>query len=425
MIENTESIAYVGDVRLWDATVDLTLPTRQVEALFTLDPDLPAVVVTRDGALFALLSRKVLLLALSRPLGRDLYIKRPVAEIQDFMDRAPLLLPHTLSVAAAVEQALSRPSSLAYEPLLVMRPDGRPRTLAVDLLLRVQSALLDRAMQTKDELLAEVRQGAAELRAALTELEQARDRLVQSEKMAALGQLVAGIAHEINTPIGVALTAATHLGERTSQFSRDFAAGQMKRSDLANYVELAGQSTELLQFNIQRAARLIQSFKQVAVDQASEQRRRFELHDYLDQLVTSLRPEARRLKHTVELDCAPGIEMNSYPGALAQVLSNLVSNAMVHAYPEGVGGAIRVAAEQQGSQVSFSVSDDGRGIPAEDLGRIYDPFFTTRRSAGGSGLGLHIVFNIVSETFRGVIDCRSAAGAGTCFRIEAPLETPE
>jgi signal transduction histidine kinase len=304
--------------------------------------------------------------------------------------------------------------------VLVSAPGKPHRVLAVDLLLRVQSNLLDLAMRAKDTLLDEVQRTAGELRGALDQLGQARDRLVQSEKMVALGQLVAGVAHEINTPIGVALTAATHLGERTQAFNKLVADGQLKRSDLQSYTALAHQSTELLHFNLQRAAQLIQSFKQVAVDQASEQRRDFDLRDYLEQLVISLRPEARKLGHNIALSCEDGIAMSSFPGALAQVLSNLIANAMLHAYPPGASGTIRVIGHGMGENVSVAVEDDGAGIPADHLSRIYDPFFTTKRGSGGSGLGLHIVYNIVNETLHGEITCRSIPASGTIFTVTLP-----
>jgi signal transduction histidine kinase len=420
-----EVISSVGDLQLWDATIEIDQPTRVVEVMFADEVRLPAVIVTQRGAPLGLLSRKVLLSALSRPLGRDIYIKRPIREMQDEMDRDPLILDHDIPIAAAVDRALSRPPASAYEPVLVASPSRAHRILAIDLLLRVQSALLGTAIAAKDKLIDEVQRTAAELRHTLDVLEEARDRLVRSEKMAALGQLVAGVAHEINTPIGVALTSATHLGERTEEFTRNFQEGRMKRTDLQSYVDLAAQSTNLLRFNIQRAAQLIQSFKQVAVDQVSEQRRAFDVKDYLEQLTASLRPEARKLGHTIMLDCSEGIEMASYPGALGQAISNLIANAMVHAYPEGTAGQILVTARRDGDQVTIAVSDTGMGIAEENLARIYDPFFTTRRGAGGSGLGLHIVFNIVTENLHGHIDCTSIVSKGTTFTITAPLDYPE
>ncbi len=419
-LDAIESIATVGDLELWDATIDVGELTLAAEKMMTAMPELPAIVVLKHGKLIALMTRRTLFSQLSRPLGRDIYLKRPITEILVHLDRAPVVLPHDMPIASGVELVLSRSASVAYEPVLVSTPGNPHRVLAIDLLLRVQSSLLDQAMQAKDNLLAEVQRTAVELRTTLDQFNRARDRLVQSEKMVALGQLVAGVAHEINTPIGVALTAATHLGERTQAFNQLVANGQLKRSDLQSYTALAQQSTELLHFNLQRAAQLIQSFKQVAVDQASEQRRNFDLNDYLEQLITSLRPEARKLGHNILLTCPEAIAMSSYPGALAQVISNLIANAMVHAYPEGSSGTIRVIGHDLGEMVSLAVEDDGAGIPEEHRNRIYDPFFTTRRGSGGSGLGLNIVFNIVHETLHGEIACHSTLGHGTTFTITLP-----
>ncbi len=414
----------LGDLQLWDAIVDLATRTGDVEQRFIDDRDLPACIVCAGERIFGVLSRKSLLAALSKPMARDLYIKRPVEKLVAAMDTEPLILPAATTIAAAVEAALSRPREWSYEPVLV-EGGAAPGILEVDVLMRVQSSLLEQAIRAKDELIEEVQRTANELRTALDNLEQARDRLVQSEKMAALGQLVAGVAHEINTPIGVALTAATYLGERTGEFRHVFTENRMKRSDLQAYVDMAGQSADLLRYNIQRAAQLIQSFKQVAVDQASEQHRGFELKSYLEQLITSLAPEVRKAGHSLVMACEEDICLTSYPGALAQVLTNLVSNAIAHAYDRGTAGTIALTAMLDGANAALTVSDNGRGIEPENMSRIYDPFFTTKRGAGGSGLGLHIVFNIVTETLNGHIDCRSTPGLGTSFTVTIPLSIPQ
>jgi signal transduction histidine kinase len=414
----------VGELHLWHASFDAACRTGAIEQRFVADRDLPACVIVDGRCVLGVLSRKSLMAELSKPMGRDIYIKRPVNLLVAAMDTCPLILPAATTVAAAVSAALSRPGERSYEPVLVEDGDI-PGILTVDVLMRVQSSLLEKAIAEKDILIEEVQLTANELRTALEDLERARDRLVQSEKMAALGQLVAGVAHEINTPIGVALTAATHLGERTGEFRQIFAENKMKRSDLQGYVDLAQESAELLQYNIQRAARLIQSFKQVAVDQTSEQHRSFELRSYLEQLIASLAPEVRKGGHRLMLTCDEGIELNSYPGALAQVLSNLVANAIAHAYERGAAGTIALAASEDDANVVLTVADNGRGIEAEDLPKIYDPFFTTKRGSGGTGLGLHIVFNIVTETLKGSIDCRSTPGLGTAFTVTIPVHIPQ
>ena len=409
----------VGELPLWQAIFDLRTKTGDVEKRFISERDLPACVIRDGDRLIGVLSRKSLLAELSKPMARDIYIKRSVDQLLGAMDTAPLILPATTSVAAAVGAALSRPNERSYEPVLIDIGVAL-NILEVDVLMLAQSTMLESAIAEKDNLITEVQRTANELRVALENLEQARDRLVQSEKMAALGQLVAGVAHEINTPVGVALTAATYLGERTAAFEQIFLENRMKRSDLQSYVDLARESAELLRYNIDRAAQLIQSFKQVAVDQTNEQRRTFDLRSYLEQLSTSVAPELRKAGHVLTVSCDDGIEVTSYPGALAQVVTNLVANASTHAYDKGAAGTIAVAASSDGSEVALSVTDDGYGMDQDTLSKIYDPFFTTKRGSGGTGLGLHIVFNIVTDTLKGNIHCRSAPGLGTCFTITIP-----
>jgi signal transduction histidine kinase len=417
--------ATVGELPLWDAIVDSHARTAEVEQYFLGDRDLPACAVRADGRIVGVLSRKNLLAELSKPLGREVYIKRPVSQLLAAIDTEPLILLPETTIAEAIEHALSRRGERSYEPVLVDRGAAAPGVLEVNTLMRVQASLLEQAVLAKDELIQQVQRTADDLRDAMDTLEQARDRLVQSEKMAALGQLVAGVAHEINTPIGVALTAVTHLGERTGEFIRLFAENRMKRSDLQAYVDIARESADLLRYNIQRAAQLIQSFKQVAVDQASEQYRSFDLRSYLVDLIASLAPEVRKAGHSLTMDCPEGIRLTTYPGALAQVLSNLVANAIVHAYDHGAVGTIALTAVPMGAAVALTVSDNGRGIAPENLARIYDPFFTTKRGEGGSGLGLHIVFNIVTERLRGRITCQSVLGTGTSFTATIPMQIPQ
>jgi len=179
-------------------------------------------------------------------------------------------------------------------------------------------------------------------------------------------------------------------------------------------------SGRLILTNLERSNELVQSFKQVAVDQSSEARRSFRVRDYLEDILRSLRPKLKRTPHLVEIDCDPALTLTSYPGALAQVLTNLVLNSVVHAYADGVSGRIGLSAAAYDGGVRLHYSDDGRGIPGEVRQRIFEPFFTTRRSQGGSGLGLHIVYNLVTQRLGGTIAVDSEAGKGTAFTIDIP-----
>jgi signal transduction histidine kinase len=261
---------------------------------------------------------------------------------------------------------------------------------------------------------------------AYQQLLETQDTLIRTEKMASLGGLVAGVAHEINTPVGITLTAASHLSLSTRQIVSQFTSGQIKKSELQDYLHTAEESSVLILSNAERAANLIHSFKQVAVDQTSEARRSFDMNEYLHEVITSLRPKLRRSHTNVEIDCPEGLGMDSFPGALSQVVTNLVMNALLHAYDEDQEGTILLKADAIASQrVRLQICDDGKGIPPENLSRIFEPFFTTKRGSGGSGLGLHIVYNIIFKRLGGHIDVDSTVGVGTRFTLTLPCIAPE
>lgn len=257
------------------------------------------------------------------------------------------------------------------------------------------------------------------------QLKETQTTLVQSEKMASLGRLVAGIAHEINTPVGVILTSASVLRDDTQHFQKCMEAGTVKKSEVLRYTETAVQSAALIQANAERAAWLIQSFKQVAVDQTSEARRTFDLHEYLEEIILSLRPAYKHSPITMQIDCPEKITVDGYPGALSQIITNMVTNSLRHAFEPGQAGAMHISAGIENGMVQIVFSDDGHGIQPEHLERIFDPFFTTKRGAGGSGLGLNIVYNLVTQTLGGTIAVTSTPGHGATFTIAFPRISPE
>jgi signal transduction histidine kinase len=260
-----------------------------------------------------------------------------------------------------------------------------------------------------------------ELSETLSSLKQTQQQLVESAKLASLGQLVAGVAHEINTPVGIGVTAASTLAEETDKIGALYQTGAMKRSDLDNYMAVAATISKLLLSNMDRAATMIQSFKEVAIDQTSEERRTFRLHQYIDEVLLNLSPMMKKHGHAVTVECADGIEIDSYPGALSQVLTNLVMNALLHAFADGIAGmmSIRVGEPDAGS-IELRFSDNGKGIPAENLSKIFDPFFTTMRGRGGSGLGLNIIHTLVTGSLQGQIAVESAVNVGTTFILRFP-----
>ncbi|GAA0250108.1 Sensor histidine kinase RcsC [Methylorubrum aminovorans] len=278
-----------------------------------------------------------------------------------------------------------------------------------------------RQFRTTQELQVETERSEARL----SELRAAQAHLVQAEKLAALSQLVAGVAHEINTPIGLALTTSTAFDHDLARLRRTIASGQIRRSDLTQSVERLAEGAALVFANLTRAADLVHNFKQVAVDQATEDRRRFEVRSWLFELMSTLDPVLRRKGHAVRLACPDGIVLDSYPGALAQIVSNLALNASVHAFDADRPGTLTIDVTRLGeSQIRMVVRDDGRGIPRENLQRIFDPFFTTGRDKGSTGLGLHIVYNLVVSTLRGQITIESEEGVGTQVTIELPAAVP-
>ena len=270
----------------------------------------------------------------------------------------------------------------------------------------------------------ELRQSNAELIEANRNLVETRKQLIQSEKLAALGAMVAGIAHELNTPIGNSMTLASLLKEDTEKLTTAL-AGKLGRSQLTAYLDKTGEAAMILMRSLQQAADLVSSFKQVAVDRASVQRRHFCLRNVVDEILLTLEPGLRRTTHKVVCRIPIGINMDSYPGPLGQVLSNLINNAVLHAFDGRQKGRIEISAEQEGvDQVRIAVRDNGAGIRESHVARVFDPFFTTRLGQGGSGLGLSIVYSLVSDVLGGRIEVSSREGEGSCFTLTLPLVAP-
>jgi signal transduction histidine kinase/ligand-binding sensor domain-containing protein len=256
---------------------------------------------------------------------------------------------------------------------------------------------------------AELSQAKHAAEQALVDLREAQRGLIEVEKMASLGSLVSGVAHEINTPLGVAVTASSMLTDRTARLQRKFDAGELSAAELADFLGTAREASVMVDRNLERAAQLVSSFKQVSIDHHSDERRRFALSDYLRTLLRSLEPNWKRRPITFELDVEEGLDIDSHPGALAQVISNLIQNALVHAFADNEPGTLRLSARPLGAdRVELELADNGRGIPADVLPHVFEPFYTTRRGRGGTGLGLHITYNLVTARLGGQIEVRSS-----------------
>ncbi|MBF0473417.1 MAG: PAS domain S-box protein [Nitrospirae bacterium] len=253
------------------------------------------------------------------------------------------------------------------------------------------------------------------------ELQKSQERLVQSEKMASLGQLVAGVAHEINTPIGIAITSASRLVTLTNLIQAAIDNKNMKKSEFEQYLKDNVQGNDLILRNLNRTADLIRSFKMVSADQTSQEIRKFNLKSYIHDIILSLRPKLKMTKHVIEIHCPDNIELKSNPGAFAQIITNLIMNSLIHAFEVGDIGHIDITCENISGHLILRYNDNGKGVPEEHLKKIFDPFFTTKRGSGGTGLGLNIVFNIVNKNLLGTIRCESVVGVGTTFIMELPI----
>lgn len=271
----------------------------------------------------------------------------------------------------------------------------------------------------------ELAQANAELAATLGNLQRAQDELLRAEKLASLGALVAGIAHELNTPIGNAVTVSSTLLDEQRRFSGKMASG-LTRSALDHFVGVVGEAAQIVERNLYRAAELIGSFKQLAVDQSSYQRRPFDLQDVVREIMLAMAPSIRRTPYRIIEEVPAGLLLDSYPGPLGQILMNLINNALIHAFDGRDSGQVWLRAEAaEPGWIVLSVADDGRGISAENQKRIFDPFFTTRLGQGGSGLGLHVVFSLVVDLLGGRIDVDSSPGSGAIFIVRLPAVAPQ
>jgi signal transduction histidine kinase len=259
-----------------------------------------------------------------------------------------------------------------------------------------------------------------ELEKIVDDLKQAQDRLVQSEKMAALGGLVAGITHEVNTPVGIGVTATSFLAEKLQALSVAYADKTLTPKMLEHFIEEASQGTELLQSNLIRASELIASFKQIAVDQTSEAVRTINLADYLHEVIRSLQPNFKKTHHQIEVNCPDNIVLSCPAGAISQIFTNLLMNSLIHGFEDMEDGLVRITVLDEDDNVDIKYSDNGKGLSPDQLEKLFHPFFTTKRDQGGSGLGTHITYNLVRQTLGGSIQVSSEPGKGLHYHICFP-----
>lgn len=291
----------------------------------------------------------------------------------------------------------------------------------------IERSEAEEEMRALNESLEEkVAERTSTLQQALDNLRATQQSLIQAEKLASLGALVAGIAHELNTPIGNALASVSTLQQQTRDLQKEIQErGAPSRQHFETFMASVGEGGDISQRNLERAASLIRSFKEVAVDQSSARRRRFDLAETVGMVLLTLSPTLKSLPHQVQADIPPNIELDSVPGALEQVVTNLIDNALKHAFTDKRDGRIQIALDSQNAtSVTLSVTDNGVGIPAELLPRVFDPFVSSSFGQGGSGLGLHVAYNLVTGTLGGQVKVESSPASGTRFLLNVPRQAP-
>lgn len=255
----------------------------------------------------------------------------------------------------------------------------------------------------------------------LETLHQYQNQIVETEKMASLGQMVAGVAHEVNTPIGLGVTASTLMQDKLADIQKSFDEKKLTSSQLAKFLTDSKENLGIIYRNLERAASLIRSFKQVAVDQSNENRRQFNMLQLINEVLLSLRPNLKKTQHEVVIDCDAKLEIDSKPGPVNQILINLIMNSLIHAFENIEHGTITISVKVELNRCFINYRDDGSGVPEHIKKRIFDPFVTTKRGEGGSGLGMHLVYNLVTQALNGKISLESTLGHGVDFQIDFPV----
>lgn len=284
---------------------------------------------------------------------------------------------------------------------------------------------LREVQELNESLEARVARRSAELEQALNSLQKSRDELAHSEAKATLSTMIASVSHELGTPLGNSKMIASTLADQTRVLDQLLKSGQVKRSDLERYMGQALEGTSMMESNLQRAVKLLENFHQVAADQASEQRRSFHLAAVVGEILHALSPSLKRHPHRVVVDIAADLVMDSQPGSLGQIVINLINNAYLHAFEGRTDGVLTISAQPDGDDVLLRVADNGVGMTAQQMEKMFEPFFSTKIGRGGTGLGMAIVQNLVTKTLRGRVDVESTPGQGTCFTIRVPRVLPQ
>jgi len=343
---------------------------------------------------------------LLRPLGKLLELTQNVSRNKDYSLRVESMSNDEFShLALSFNEMLQEIQRHAHNQ---EKTENKIRQLNLHLEDKVKERTLALELSNKH------------LMSTLKELNESQGQLVEKEKMASLGGLVAGIAHEINTPIGIGVTAISHMAESLRQLEARFESENLRQKDLSEFLVVANEGASITLNNLSRAADLVRSFKQVAVDQSSENIRSLNVKAYLHEILMSLRPQLKKVLHDIDLHLEEDLEVTCNAGALSQVLTNLIMNSLIHGFEGIQKGAIKIKIKKEAQQVYLSYEDNGIGMPVDSLKHLFEPFFTTRRGKGGSGLGAHLIYNLVTQGLNGRISVFNKASGGLQFDVEFP-----
>ncbi len=371
--------------------------------------------LTMSGVLLATLLIIALLLALAikrrinRPIQSFVRTVQKISKEKDYsvrMERIPVAELDTLAktfniMLQRIEQTMHKRDKAEQENLTLnqnLEEKVNQRTIAL-------------------------KESNAELLATLEKMHQYQQQIVETEKMSSLGQMVAGVAHEVNTPIGLGVTASTLMLDKLRKIQEAFENEKLSANQLKRFLKEGEDNLNIIYRNLDRAAELISSFKQVAVDQSHEETRTFSCHKLLQEVLVTLRPHLKKVDHKITIDCDKQLLVTSKPGPLTQIIINLMMNSLIHAFDENHSGNININVEllNQQNEIKITYSDDGKGVAPEIQNKIFDPFVTTSRGTGGSGLGMHLVYNLVTQALQGRITMQTKPNKGATFEIVFPV----
>ncbi|MBU2513236.1 HAMP domain-containing histidine kinase [bacterium] len=341
--------------------------------------------------------------------------------IPDHPERIRLRVP-----VGHAKDEFSRVVTATNNLLVTIQQNTKDRIIRIAEEERMQGELIERKRRQKEleEMRDKLERANQELSAALEDLKATQARLINSEKMAALGEVTASLSHEINTPLGLGVSGASHLHDELVEMEKSYRQNQVIKKDFEEFLAVGLEITEMITLNLRKGYRLIRSFKQIAVDQASETKRIFKVKAYTEQILMSMGNIITKSGHTVTIHCDDNLEIDGYPGAFSQIVNNLVMNSISHAFDDGDTGNITMEFEAKNNKVIFIYSDDGKGIEPKNLDRIFEPFFTTKEGRGGTGLGMQVILDIVTKQYKGTVDCKSEVGKGVTFTIIIQRELP-